>query len=122
MGPFEALGCDFKVNLDAVAESESVSRRGTLRLTDADASYSASFAAVRRIAVNPLEVSGSERREYKIDMVGPEDLKYLVIDGYNSHTSVSFHSTTTMSVVSTHGASSSSWIPDWLLHRVQFLF
>lgn len=30
MGPFEALGCDFTISLDAVAESESMSRRGTL--------------------------------------------------------------------------------------------
>lgn len=44
---------------------------------DEEASYRASFAAVRRIAVNPLEVSGSERREYKIAMVVPRVLEVL---------------------------------------------
>ena len=57
MGPFEVFGClDFEFGLDAVAESESVSRRGTLRLIDAEASYSVSFTAVGRKEVNPLEV------------------------------------------------------------------
>ena len=57
MGPFEAFGCwDFKFGLDAVAESESLSRRGTLRLIDADASYNVSFTAVGRKEVNPSEV------------------------------------------------------------------
>lgn len=89
MGPFEVLGCDFKVSLDAVAESESVSKRGTLRLMDEDASYRASFAAVRRMAVNPLEVSGSERRENKIDMVGARSTS-IDVDSPRLHTSFSF--------------------------------
>ena len=77
MGPFEVFGWDFKIGLEAVAESESKSRRGTLRLMDVDASYSGSVAAVWRMAVNPLEVSGSERREYKIAMVVPRVLEVL---------------------------------------------